>query len=82
MQNALQAFFINRTGALCHGSGLNVDVVGKTGVLMTTGMTLVKKILVHRQLSGCASTSASHEPAELLVPSISAFFLRKLSDPD
>ena len=24
-----QAFFIDRTGALCHGSGLNVDVVGK-----------------------------------------------------
>ena len=33
-ENAFQAFFIDRNGALCHGSGLNVDVVGKACVSM------------------------------------------------
>jgi hypothetical protein len=28
-KSLFQAFFIDRTGALCHGSGLNVDIVGK-----------------------------------------------------
>jgi hypothetical protein len=78
MQNVFQAFFIDRTGALCHGSGLNVDIVGKAEVSMT--MTFIK-ILVYRQCSSSSSTSASHEPTEPLVPPISAIFLRKLSDP-
>jgi hypothetical protein len=40
MQNTFQTFFIDRTGALCHGSGLNVDIVGKAGVSMS--LTLIK----------------------------------------